>query len=115
LPPRKRRAGARRKSHLPGEQRHNPAGHGWPIVRIDGALWYVESWITGNGRQTWRYVQFRKYTPRWNVTGLPLKPFFQYLEDEGWITPSWYVLNVEAGFEIWTGGAGLATTAFNVS
>jgi len=97
---------------LNGQNVYNPVGHGWPIVRIDGALWYVETWITGNGRQTWRYVQFRKYTARWGVTGMALKPFFQYLEGQGWITPSWYVLNVEAGFEIWNGGAGLATTAF---
>ena len=100
---------------LNGKNVYNPAGHGWPVVRIDGALWYVETWITGNGKQTWRYVQFRKYTPRWNVTGLSLKPFFQYLEREGWVTPSWYLLNIEAGFEIWTGGAGLAATAFYVS
>jgi hypothetical protein len=100
---------------LNGQNVYNPAGHGWPIVRIDGALWYVETWITGNGRQTWRYVQFRKYTARWSVTDMALKPFFQYLEGQGWITPSWYVLNVEAGFEIWNGGAGLATTAFSAT
>lgn len=94
---------------------YNPAGHGWPVVRIDGSLWYVLTWITGNGQQQWRYVQFRKYTPRWSVTGLSLKPFYQYLEKQGWITPSWYALNVEAGFEIWNGGTGLATTAFSVS
>jgi Glycosyl hydrolase family 12 len=92
---------------------YNPAGMGWPVVRIDGALWYVLTWITGNGHQQWRYVQFRKYTPRWNVTGLSLKPFYQYMENQGWITPSWYALNVEAGFEIWNGGTGLSTTAFS--
>jgi hypothetical protein len=94
---------------------YNPAGMGWPVVRIDGALWYVLTWITGNGHQQWRYVQFRKYTPRWNVTGLSLKPFYQYMEKQGWISPSWYALNVEAGFEIWNGGTGLATTAFSES
>jgi len=93
---------------------YNPAGEGWPVVRIDGAQWYVLTWITGNGHQTWRYVQFRKYTPRWNATNLSLQPFYKYMEQQGWITPSWYALNVEAGFEIWSGGAGLATTAFSV-
>jgi len=94
---------------------YSAAGEGWPVVRIDGALWYVLTWITGNGHQQWRYVQFRKYTPRWNVTGLSLKPFYQYMENQGWITPSWYALNVEAGFEIWSGGTGLATTAFSAT
>jgi hypothetical protein len=92
---------------------YNPAGMGWPVVRIDGAQWYVLTWITGNGHQTWRYVQFRKYTPRWSVTDLDMKPFYRYMEDQGWITPSWYALNIEAGFEIWNGGAGLTTTAFS--
>jgi hypothetical protein len=92
---------------------YNPAGEGWPVVRIDGALWYVLTWITGNGHQQWRYVHFRKYTPRWNVTGLSLKPFYQYMENQGSITPSWNALNVEAGFEIWSGGTGLSTTAFS--
>ena len=100
---------------LDGQNVYNPAGQGWPVVRIDGALWYVETWITGNGRQTWRYVQFRKYTPRWSVTGLALKPFYQYLEGQGWITPSWYLLSINAGFEIWNGGAGLAATEFSAT
>jgi len=30
------------------------------------------------------------------------------------VTPRWYLLNVEAGFEIWNRGTGLATTAFSV-
>jgi hypothetical protein len=94
---------------------YDPAGKGWPVVRLDGALWYVLSWETGNGRQQWRYVQFRKFTPRWSVTGLSLTPFFQYMESHGWVTPRWYLLNVEAGFEIWHGGTGLATTSFSAS
>lgn len=100
---------------LDGQNVYNPAGQGWPVVRIDGALWYVETWITGNGKQTWRYVQFRKYTPRWSVTDLAMKPFYQYLERQGWITPSWYLLSINAGFEIWNGGAGLAATNFSAS
>jgi Glycosyl hydrolase family 12 len=92
---------------------YNPAGKGWPIVRIDGALWYVLTWITGNGRQTWRYVQFRKYTPRWSENNMPLAPFFKYMENSGWIRPSWYLLNIEAGFEIWNGGRGLTVQSFS--
>lgn len=92
---------------------YNPAGQGWPIVRIDGALWYVLTWITGNGRQTWRYVQFRKFTPRWSENNMPLAPFFKYLENSGWIRPSWYLLNIEAGFEIWNGGRGLTVQSFS--
>src|ERR1017187_7336194 len=33
----------------------------------------------------------------------------------GYIQPSWYLIDVEAGFELWQGGAGLATNSFAVN
>jgi hypothetical protein len=45
---------------------------------------------------------------------MPLGPFYAYLEKQGWVTPDWYLLNVEAGFEIWNGGTGLAVNQFAV-
>jgi cellulose 1,4-beta-cellobiosidase len=33
----------------------------------------------------------------------------------GYIQNSWYLIDAEAGFEIWQGGAGLATNAFSVT
>jgi cellulose 1,4-beta-cellobiosidase len=32
----------------------------------------------------------------------------------GYISNSWYLIDVEAGFELWQGGAGLATKSFSV-
>jgi hypothetical protein len=93
---------------------YNPAGKGWPVARLDGARWYVLTWETSNGHQRWRYVQFRRYTPTWNVTNLALGPFVVYLKTHDWIRPNWYLLNVEAGFEIWNGGTGLTATYFSV-
>lgn len=92
---------------------YNPAGRGWPVVRLDGARWYVLSWETSNGHQHWRYVQFRKWHATTSVTDLPLGPFIGYMHQKGWISPNWYLLNIEAGFEIWNGGTGLATTYFS--
>lgn len=91
---------------------YDPAGHGWPEVRIDAALYWVMSWETTNGHQSWRYVQFRKVHPVSREDDMPLAGFFSYLEREGWVTRSWYLLNVEGGFEIWNGGKGLAVTGF---
>jgi cellulose 1,4-beta-cellobiosidase len=33
----------------------------------------------------------------------------------GYIRASWYLIDVEAGFELWHGGAGLATKSFSVN
>ena len=33
----------------------------------------------------------------------------------GYTKSSWYLIDVEAGFELWQGGAGLATNSFSVS
>jgi cellulose 1,4-beta-cellobiosidase len=33
----------------------------------------------------------------------------------GWIQKSWYLIDVEAGFELWQGGTGLATDSFAVN
>lgn len=93
---------------------YDPAGHGWPLVSIDGTKWWAMTWETGHGKKHWRYVQFRRVTPATSVRNLPLGPFFTYLEREGWVTPDWYLLNVEGGFEIWNGGTGLAVKQFSV-
>ena len=33
----------------------------------------------------------------------------------GYLRKSWYLIDVEAGFELWQGGAGLATHSFAVT
>lgn len=99
---------------LNAQNTYNPAGHGWPVVHIDGALWWVLSWETSNKKNHWRYVQFRRETPVSGVRNLALGPFIAYLARDGWVTPDWYLLNVEAGFEIWSGGTGLRVTRFAV-
>jgi hypothetical protein len=93
---------------------YDPAGHGWPLVTIDGTQWYAMTWETGSGKDRWRYVQFRRKTPAASVKDMPLGPFYAYLEKQGWVTPDWYLLNIEGGFEIWNGGTGLALNQFAV-
>jgi hypothetical protein len=93
---------------------YDPAGKGWPVVTIDGTQWYAMTWETGSAKERWRYVQFRRKTATASVRDMPLGPFYAYLEKQGWVTPDWYLLNVEAGFEIWNGGTGLAVNQFAV-
>lgn len=93
----------------------NPATGDWPLVTIDGTQWWAETWETSNDKHHWRYVQFRRKTPATSVKNLALGPFLHYLERRGWVTPNWYLLNIEAGFEIWSGGTGLTLNRFSVS
>jgi hypothetical protein len=88
---------------------------GWPIVKLDDTRWYLVTWVTKGHGKRWRYISFRKVDPTWQVRHLELDPFFAVAERNGWIKPDWYLLNVEAGFEIWQGGRGLTTRSFSTS
>lgn len=84
---------------------------GWPSVWVDGAKWYVMSWLAHNA---WNYVAFVKASPSSNLRSAWLNPFFRYAENHGKLSPYWYWDNAEAGFEIWHGGTGLAISKFTV-
>lgn len=82
------------------------------ILRIGRTRWYLFHWIASHNGASWNYIQFRRVRPVAGVTDLKLAPFIGAAERLGWISPSWWLLNIEAGFEVWNGGQGLATTSF---
>ncbi len=84
------------------------------IVWADHARWYLRSWITHNAGSKWRLIQFRRVHPVQQVTNLHLSAFISQLEAHHWAQPSYWMLNVDAGFEICHGGVGLATHGFRV-
>lgn len=92
------------------------------LVRVDRSWFWFTHWRTGhvacqaNGRcqlQTWNYIQFRFLHTTHVVRGLRLMPFIQFAIRQGLISPSWWLTSVHAGYELWSGGRGLATTWFN--
>ncbi len=54
-------------------------------------------------------------TAHTDVSDLDLLPLFEDAGNRGYLDPSWYLIAVEAGFEIWQGGAGLAVQDFSVA
>ena len=93
------------------------------IIWVPGAGWFwFTNWRTGHyvcdkaGRcqlQSWNYIQFRYlHTTHW-VRRLRLQPFIQYAIRIGLISPAWWLTSVHVGYELWSGGRGLATTWFN--
>jgi cellulose 1,4-beta-cellobiosidase len=77
--------------------------------------------LAGVGYTGWEGVQTTEPTisyemdnPATSVTGLDLYPIARDAVSRGYISSSCYLIAVEAGFELWQGGAGLATNAFSV-
>jgi hypothetical protein len=67
------------------------------------------------GKQGWNTVTYTMTTPATSVSRLDLRALVADAVRRGYISTSWYLLDVEAGFELWHGGAGLATKSFSVS
>ena len=88
-----------------------PFGSEVTTTTIDGAVWQV--WT---GRQSsWNIVSYVRETPVTSVSNLNLLPFFSDAVARGSLEPSWWLIDVEYGFEIWTGGQGLSVSNFSVS
>ena len=87
-----------------------PAGAVVDTVTIDGATWEV--WYTPID---WHYIAYRRTTPTQSVTNLDILAFVNDAIQRGYVQSSWYLHAIEAGFEIWQGGAGLASNGFSVS
>jgi len=88
-----------------------PIGSPTATATIDGANYEV--W-TGN-QSTWKVISYVASTPVTGVSSLNLVPFFADAVSRGSLNPSWWLIDVEYGFEIWTGGQGLAMSNFSVS
>jgi Glycosyl hydrolase family 12/Cellulose binding domain len=67
------------------------------------------------GNQGWNTISYTMTTPGTSVSGLDLAPIVADAMSRGYIQGSWYLIDIEAGFELWQGGAGLATNSFSVN
>jgi cellulose 1,4-beta-cellobiosidase len=95
-------------NHFGGTQ---PAGSAGPTVTLDGISWTV--WYGGNGNGG--TVSFVANNPVNSVSNLDLGPLAAYSVSKGYMQNSWYLIDVEAGFEPWTSGQGLTANSFNVT
>ena len=67
------------------------------------------------GKQGWNTVSYTMTTGTTSVSKLDLQALVADAESRGYISSSWYLIDMEAGFELWHGGAGLATKSFSVN
>jgi cellulose 1,4-beta-cellobiosidase len=67
------------------------------------------------GNQGWNTISYTMTTGTTSVSGLDLAPLVADAMSRGYIQSSWWLIDIEAGFEMWQGGAGLGTNSFSVS
>lgn len=80
-------------------------------VELSGAPWRVwHDRQSGHDRIT--YERLGSVT---SVSGLDVRSFAQDSAQRGFVRPEWYLIGIEAGFNLWRGGAGNAVEAFSVS
>jgi hypothetical protein len=88
-----------------------PFGSRVATAAIDGAKYEV--W-TGS-QSSWKIISYVAASPVTSVSTLNFLPFFRDAVSRGSLDPSWWLIDVEFGFEIWTGGRGLAVSDLSVS
>ncbi len=85
-------------------------------ARLDGQSWYVEHWIAHADHTQWQYIQLRWLSPhRHPSVQLNMLSIIHYVEQRGWLRPSWYPSSLDAGFEVINGGVGDRVVKYSVS
>ncbi len=86
-----------------------PAGSKVGTVTIAGASWDV--WFS---QMSWKYIAYVRTTGT-TSSNMDLNEFIKDCVSRGYIQSNWYLIDVEAGFELWQGGVGCGTTSFSVT
>jgi cellulose 1,4-beta-cellobiosidase len=66
-------------------------------------------------QSSWDTVTYDMTSGATSVSGLDIGTLTQDMVSRGYTKSSWYLIDVEAGFELWQGGAGLETNSFSVN
>ena len=112
LDPTPRREGANTGAELmiwlDRTDRVQPIGSKSATAELGGTTWDV--WTgANNGTPVISYVR-QEATKQ--VLDLPITDFVRDAQTQGVVQPGWFLTNIQAGFEPWIGGTGLATDAF---
>lgn len=90
-----------------------PIGSRAGTVNLAGATWEV--WLSnGNENGSSRTISYRRTPSATSITNFDAMQFVNDSVARGVAQRSWYITSVQAGFEIWNGGAGLKINQFAV-
>ncbi|MFJ1585239.1 cellulose binding domain-containing protein [Streptomyces sp. NPDC088197] len=74
------------------------------------------NWDVWTGRQTsWKIISYVLQGGGTSVSNLDVKALIDDAVGRGSVDPAHYLIDAEAGFEVWQGGQSLATTGFSFS
>ena len=71
--------------------------------------------IWAGTQSSWGIITYDMTSPATSVANLDVGTLAQDMVRRGYTKSSWYLIDVEAGFELWQGGAGLTTNSFSVT
>ncbi|WP_248960242.1 GH12 family glycosyl hydrolase domain-containing protein [Sphaerisporangium perillae] len=86
-----------------------PVGSRVATVSLAGGTWDV--WYGNSG---WNVVSYVRTSPTGSIS-FPVSAFYNDMLSRGYAQSSWYITSVQAGFEPWVGGTGLAVNSFSYS
>jgi hypothetical protein len=86
-----------------------PIGSKIGTATIAGATWDVWSGSSG-----WNVISYVRQSPTSSASFL-VNDFWKDVVSRGLGSTSWYLTSIQAGFEPWIGGAGLAVNTFSVT
>lgn len=89
-----------------------PAGRPIAHVSMGGYAYTLWVWQSPGGQYRISYVMDR---PAESVRDLDVSAIVNDAARRGYLIGSYYLLNVQAGFELWQGGSGLETTSFAIN
>jgi hypothetical protein len=81
---------------------------------IDGDTWTVYYTSQLGSSAPWSYVAYQSASSSSGTFNHDLTKFFADAESRGYLNTSSYLLGVQSGFEIWSGGSGFSTSSFTV-
>ena len=86
-----------------------------PDTTIGGQTYHVWSAVKSASGTTWTRIAFQRTSTNrtTSVSNLDVAGFVKAAIADGAINPNWYQQDLDAGFEIWSGGVGLATSSFS--
>ena len=87
-----------------------PFGSKVATTTVDGVSYDV--WF---GNQGWNTISYVRTSGTTAVSNMDIDNLTSDAVSRGYIQQSWFLIDVEAGFELWQGGAGLGTNSFSVN
>jgi hypothetical protein len=93
-----------------------PAGSSGSVATVTsgGKSFAAHTATISNSGSSWTYLAYLAQSQTSSVSGLDLTPFFKDAESRG-LGSGWYLLGIQAGFEVYSASGSVTTTSYDVN